>query len=184
MRKQCIEDGCERPATGQGYCKVHYGRRRRRGLLQLLPVPTTLERFLVFIEVTEACWLWTGSNSGKGYGWFKDGKGTLAHRYSYEHFVGPIPEGLTIDHLCRVRRCVNPDHLEAVTLRENLMRGISPAAQCYRRTSCKYGHEYNETNTQFLDNGWRICRPCNARRLRELRKRRSANANITSSATT
>jgi hypothetical protein len=76
--------------------------------------------------------------------WY-DGKVRLAHRVIYEYLVGPIPDGLSIDHLCRVRHCVNPAHLEPVTHRENVLRGQAPTAVNGRKTRCKRGHEFNRT---------------------------------------
>jgi hypothetical protein len=76
------------------------------------------------------CWDWTGYKDEKGYGRiYKEGLNKYAHRYAYEHFVGPIPDNLEIDHLCRRRCCVNPEHLEAVTHRVNVARGTSPSAK-------------------------------------------------------
>lgn len=84
----------------------------------------TPESFTKYFEQGEGCWLWLGSLTDKGYGrFYMGGKRYLAHRYSYEHFVGPIPEGLEPDHLCRVPACVNPAHLEPVTRSENTRRG-------------------------------------------------------------
>jgi len=86
------------------------------------PLPV-LDRFEKFINKTDTCWLWLGHKAGNGYGTFKmDYRKRLAHRLAYEFYVGAIPKGLVIDHLCRVRHCVNPDHLEAVTHAENLLR--------------------------------------------------------------
>lgn len=103
------------------------------------------------------CWLWTGSLHTDGYALtsFK-GKTTGVHRLAYEAYVGPIPEGLEIDHLCRVRRCVNPAHLEAVTHKVNMQRrDYSPAS----KTHCKNGHPFDEANTRVRD-GKRVCRTC------------------------
>ena len=87
------------------------------------------------------CWLWLGAIHGGGYGAFSHaGKQHVAHRFAYEDLIGPIPDGLTIDHLCRIRPCVNPWHLEPVTMRENILRGESPSAQHARRSLCAQGH--------------------------------------------
>lgn len=90
------------------------------------------------------CWLWTGYLFRSGYGqiWISGGgdKKRLAHRISYETFIGPVPTNLELDHLCRVRRCVNPDHLEPVTHRENVLRGSSPVALQVMQTHCIRGH--------------------------------------------
>lgn len=91
-------------------------------------------------EPTTGCWLWFGRLTGKGYGATnKDGRYINAHRASYELVKGPIPDGLEIDHLCRVRCCVNPDHLEAVTHAENLRRAGPPPGKP-ATTVCPYGH--------------------------------------------
>jgi hypothetical protein len=92
-----------------------------------------------------------------------------AHRWSYEHFVGPIPEGLHIDHLCRVRRCVNPDHLEPVTPKENYLRGEGPTARNSTKTHCKYGHKFDKSNTSVYG-GRRHCNECGRRRQRKYRQ--------------
>jgi len=94
---------------------------------------TPAQRFFAKVDVPDpaGCWLWNAAvDRATGYGRFSDKPGRMgyAHRFAYEHFVGPIPTGYDIDHLCRVRHCVNPRHLEAVTRRENLMRGETLAA--------------------------------------------------------
>ena len=102
-----------------------------------------------------------------GYGVFSIGRfGRIyAHRWSYEHHVAPIPEGLVIDHLCRTPLCVNPDHLEPVTQRVNVHRGVSLAASYAEATHCVNGHEFTEANTyRRPDNGSRCCRRCKADR--------------------
>lgn len=114
-------------------------------------------RFQEKVNKTDSCWLWIGWQDGKGYGKLRSGnKYVQAHRFSYEHSKGAIPETLTIDHLCRVRACVNPDHLEAVTLIENVMRGNSPAAIYSRREVCKNGHAFDRKRL----NGRRACSIC------------------------
>lgn len=123
-------------------------------------------RFWRCVDKTETCWLWQGEMGPGGYGRILDSstrKHYMAHRYSYELHVGPVPEELCLDHLCRVRNCVRPDHLEAVTMRENVMRGETPARRNYEKTACIHGHPYDETNTSFGTNGRRYCRQCRKR---------------------
>jgi hypothetical protein len=84
---------------------------------------STLDRFMAKVYKTETCWLWTAAKATNGYGMFGSlNDVTTAHRWAHELFIGPIPEGMDVDHLCRVRECVNPEHLEAVTRIENLRR--------------------------------------------------------------
>ncbi len=114
------------------------------------------------------CWMWIAHvNRHRGYGHFNaGGREGYAHRFAYELLVGPIPDGLELDHLCRVRHCVNPAHLEPVTRRENVLRGQAPSAYQARQTCCIRGHLFNAENTYIRpDNGARQCRTC--RRLRE-----------------
>jgi hypothetical protein len=121
-----------------------------------------LERFYNKItRIPESgCWLWDGYLC-QGYGSFSlNGKQQQAHRVSYELHVGPIPEGLQIDHLCRVRCCVNPAHLEPVTQRENLLRGNTFQAAQSKRTHCPQGHPYDEKNTYRCHRGHRNCKAC------------------------
>lgn len=134
-----------------------------------------IERFWSKVEITPACWLWRGVFRGS-YGAIQiGGKGSLmesAHRLAYTFLVGPIPEGLQIDHLCRVRACVNPDHLEPVTLRENVLRGQSPMAENARKTHCKHGHAFIEGNIYtHPKRRTRHCRACLNRAAREYAKR-------------
>lgn len=108
------------------------------------------------------CWEWTGCITNRGYGLFQDGKKLRSvHRWSYERFIGQIPDGLTIDHLCRNRACVRPDHLEPVSARENVLRGIGISAENARKTECLRGHPLSGDNL-YLYQGKRHCRACRA----------------------
>ena len=118
------------------------------------------------------CWLWTGAVSAEGYACFL--AGVKAHRFAWELANGPVPEWLVIDHLCRVRHCLNPAHLEPVTNRENILRGEGPPAQNARKTQCPTGHEYTPENTYRYPDGRRQCRECRRVYIREYMRRRRA----------
>jgi HNH endonuclease len=119
-----------------------------------------IDRLLPRIEISPTgCWLWQGPINENGYGTIGGGPRVAGHkrvhRVTYEHFVGPIADGLQIDHLCRVRHCCNPEHLEAVTRTENVRRGIRKT----RQTHCKRGHEFTPENTLRNDRQ-RVCLTC------------------------
>lgn len=128
----------------------------------------------VMPEPMSGCWFWTSSIDSKGYGrYYSKGKRHRAHRFAYQAIHGPIPAGLELDHLCRVRSCVNPTHLEAVTHRENARR--SPViGKTWRikaeATHCIRGHRFDAANTYVRDNGTRHCRACATLRRRALRQ--------------
>ena len=131
----------------------------------------------VMPEPNSGCWLWLGSARGNGYGGgLANGKNYRAHRFAYERCVGLIPNGLTLDHLCRNRICVNPKHLEPVTSRENNLRGIGWAGVNAKKTHCLRGHEYTAQNTMWRKNGCRYCRTC--RRLRAKAGRRASREEV------
>lgn len=117
------------------------------------------ERLFARVDAEGDCWLWTGARTAAGYGVIGRGvrsEGTAyVHRAAYELLVGPVPDGLVLDHLCRVRHCCNPDHVEPVSVGINVERGIR------RRLNehCKRNHRMTPENTYF-NNGKRICREC------------------------
>jgi len=127
-------------------------------------------------EAADGCWTWVASIGGGGYGTVKyDGKVRKAHRVGYEALVAPIPDGLDLDHLCRVRACVNPDHLEPVTRQENILRGTAPAARNATVASCPKGHEYDDVNTYvYVRKDGRVGRYCRACRASRALERRAA----------
>lgn len=135
---------------------------------------TVRERLLsrLVIDPGADCLRWIGSTNGKGYGVIIiGGRGMMTHRIMYEMFAGPIPDGLQLDHLCRNPICANVDHLEPVTRRENILRGISVTAANARKTHCKRGHEFTAENTLLVAAG-RQCRTCANLMKRARRKRR------------
>lgn len=131
---------------------------------------STFERFMSHVEILDCgCWKWTASRYPNGYGRFIYlGKVGYAHRFSYEYHKGEIGVGLQIDHLCRNKWCVNPDHLEAVTLAENIRRFNE------NRTHCKRGHEFSRENTYIQRGNKRVCRACNSMHCKEYRDKLKA----------
>lgn len=128
--------------------------------------PPTKEEWLAAAGVWYACipeagcWMWMRAVGRDGYGKIKVSKRQMgAHRASYELFKGAIPDGMDLDHLCRNRTCVNPDHLEAVSERVNVVRGMSPVGMNSRKTHCKRGHPFDEENTLRVPAG-RQCKTC------------------------
>lgn len=130
----------------------------------------THTRFWSKVDKTDGCWLWAGAHDRYGYGQVRlASRLQLAHRVAFELTVGPIPDGLELDHLCRVRTCVNPSHLEPVTHKENLHRAL-------RLPWCKNGHDMTDAYVR-PDNGRRSCRVCRRERDRLSRSnRREMNA--------
>jgi hypothetical protein len=180
--RTCSLDGCDGKHYAKSYCEVHYVRFRRWG--DPTKVGTTpyeqwsngspevrQSRLLNKIAASddESCWEWLGTKSAAGYGQMRvAGSRQYTHRVSYEMFVGPIPEGLSIDHLCRNRACCNPAHLEAVTHAVNVARGERPT-----RTHCIHGHELSGRNLVIRAEG-RLCRQCGLDSAKRARQRRKA----------
>jgi hypothetical protein len=120
-------------------------------------------RFWSKVDKSGSCWLWTASRDPQGYGQFGVVK---SHRWAYMDTHGPLPDHLELDHLCRTPACVNPEHLELVTHRENLRRGIGSVAENMAKTICLNGHEFSEENTYLTPNGGRTCKRCRVDRVR------------------
>ena len=161
---ECAEDGCLKPAMARGLCWMHYKRLQRSG--DLIPGPTDSERFWSFVDKGGDCWTWNGWRRSRGlsYGAFKvHGETVASHRFAYELLKGPIPTGLHIDHLCRNTLCVNPDHLEPVTLAENTRRAKS------LQTHCKQGHPFDGAT-----GGQRVCSICRREAQRRFQDKRRA----------
>lgn len=127
----CAVPACANPKRARGLCNLHYLRAWNDGTLDLVaPLPGAMRRFWAKVDknAPDGCWIWTASTCHEGYGRFNandiDLPSTLAHRIAYTWLVGPIPAGLTLDHLCFVTNCVNPEHLEPVTNGENVRRAV------------------------------------------------------------
>ena len=166
----CQAEGCQTERTQGPYCVKHYTRMRKHGDLNRGRLSRE-DRFWLRVAKGDTCWEWKGIKDRDGYGRFHSHKtnnntGTVtvrAHRFAYELLVGPIADGLQIDHLCKNRRCVNPDHLEPVTQLENIRRGQTGKLNSYHRqkTHCPHRHEYGGCNLVINPtSGGRVCRIC------------------------
>ncbi|MBA4180254.1 MAG: hypothetical protein C0506_06645 [Anaerolinea sp.] len=184
-KSTCSIVGCTGKYNARGYCGLHYARWKHTGD----PLGLALERdprvrFWNKVIKTDSCWLWTGSLTEDGYPRFAESK-TLefkAHRWAYESMVGPIPDGMQLDHLCHTldsgcpggtgcphRRCVRVDHLEVVTPRINVLRSQSFVATNASKTHCVHGHELSPENLYEAPSleGERRCLVCKRRLGRE-----------------
>ena len=129
-------------------------------------------RFWRKVNKTDGCWLWTAAKDDNGYGRFREkgrsGPAKLAHVFAYETLIGPVPEGKELDHICRNPSCVNPAHVEPVTHKVNVQRGLSGKVNnpMTAKTHCPQGHPYDERNTYVNRQGKRECRTCHRERTR------------------
>lgn len=173
--RTCTFEGCERKLHSRGWCSAHYMQNRRGQPLRPVYDPDDpYLRIMAKVHKTDWCWHWTANRATNGYGRVSvRGKSAAAHRAVYELYVGSIPDGLELDHLCRNRACVNPDHLEPVTHRENTLRGNTITAIAARTTHCPAGHALVDGNLvpSSLKQGRRDCLTCSRERAR---KRRAA----------
>lgn len=174
---RCSIEGCSKRKYARGWCAPHYSRWRKNGD-PLASKPRTKrplgERFWEKVDASGVCWEWTKGKNDKGYGSFRlEGKTRGAHKVAWELLMGPVPAGLDLDHLCRNHACVNPDHLEPVTRRENVLRGVNaiPGKHHHmaQRTHCVNGHKYTEENSYHRKDrpGHKQCRTCKRDRDRE-----------------
>lgn len=182
--KKCKVDGCDRPSRCFGMCGKHYQRVYKHGDPHYTKMPSLglplRDRLLMNCKTVGDCWEWTGAKN-KGYGRIQiahpERKSRQVHRVAYEIYIGPIPEGLTLDHLCRNKACFNPSHLEPVTAVENVLRGNNFSAINKRKTQCMHGHPFDKQNTAWdVHRGVtrRRCKACskvNAKKRYELRKK-------------
>lgn len=155
-KEHCIRAGCDRVPYRGTICVSHY----RQASME--------DRFWSFVDIDGDCWTWHGALNAYGYGRFQQG---MAHRVSYELSVGAIPEGLVLDHLCRNTVCVNPAHLEPVTIGENVLRGVNPPAVNARKTHCIRGHLLSPDNLSIIQ-GYRRCKLCACIRQAEYKVRK------------
>ena len=182
-RSICTVALCGRSEIARGYCPGHYQRWRKYGTAGATPICdnhryTLIQRWAAKVrlpDTSEGCWIWTAARQKGGYGSIGSGLGStiLAHRYAYQLFVGDVPDGMELDHLCRNTACVNPNHLEAVPHRVNMLRGLTVAAAHAAKTCCPRGHAYDEANTRVY-RGQRHCRACHREKQAERRARERA----------
>ena len=173
--KLCPINDCGRKPRTRGMCNSHYTNELRRGRIRVLLKPSAEDRFWSKVDKTETCWLWALPVTGR-YARFKlSGSDRQAHRVAYEWANGPVPDGLEIDHLCRVRHCVRPSHLEAVTHTENLRRGNGWSGRNVRKTHCPQEHPYSPGNTYTLKHGGRRCKTCAKLATRKYLRKKAAS---------
>lgn len=182
----CSIPTCDVLAVARTWCHRHWKLWRRHGDPQggksNLKGLSAIQRFWLQIDKTDTCWLWTGNRTRLGYALFRNefGNKEAVHVFAYRTLKEPIPAGLEIDHLCKVRHCANPQHLEAVTRQENIRRSDCPAGLHARKTHCIHGHKFSPQNTYIREHGRRRCKTCTLRARQENRARRKQREQIKS----
>jgi hypothetical protein len=165
----CSIDQCDLPRHAQGLCRSHYMKEWRLGNDLYRPLAPVEDRFWTYVHIIHpfGCWWWTGATANRGYSSFRyEGRSQPAHRVAWKLLVGPIPDGMELDHRCRNVLCVNPDHMRVVTHKVNSLAGYAPPAMNARKTHCIRGHEFTPENTGKTRNG-RRCPTCHRERERE-----------------
>ena len=191
--RNCWHDGCFSSIDKWGMCTSHYDRHVSlyRPARATKVKGSNEERFHAYVHKGAEgrdCWIWGGALNSGGYGVFRLSGGSMyrVHRYAYELLVGPIPEGLELDHECRMRPCCNPAHLKPKTQKENTLLGVGFAAKNARKEACPKGHPYDEANTYVTAKGHRQCQVCRqeesvrnaAARTRAYRERRGLTSEL------
>lgn len=161
------------------YAEATAPRTTTTGIGAIRTLPSHMDRFFSHVQADGDCWIWTSSLSSDGYAHFylASRRGVRGHRWIYELLRAEIPDGLFLDHLCRRPACVNPWHLEPVTNRENVLRGMSPNAIACRTGQCPRGHSLADAYVgRSGRSGRRTCRPCQQTRYRAYLERKRAAA--------
>ena len=178
----CSLQDCSKKLYARSLCKSHYTVQLRRGDIKRVTTrwASCEERFWAKVNFKGDCWLWEAAVNNIGYGRFNVGNRKIkgAHEVSFFFVYGSVSAGLELDHLCRIRHCVNPCHLEAVTHAENVSRGTSVGAVAGQTNKCIRGHSFNEENTYYVNNPDRAihrqCREC--QRIRRGHQRNTISA--------
>lgn len=187
-KRICTLPNCTDPHLARGFCSEHYHRNRRTGSPYPPPAKTNEESFWEKVNKDGPipdnrpdlgnCWIWKKGLNADGYGQFCVNSGRMpAHRFGYELFAGPIPEGLVIDHLCRTPACIRWTHLDPVPQVVNMERGnLRQALQPYLNRGqtigqCPQGHPYDSVNAAVGPNGRRYCRACKREKVAAMRAR-------------